>query len=99
MIKRLLLGFGGIVLLTLLYLLLWPVPFDPVAWTPDEPPPMTGEYEPNTRLSAIERLEVGLGPEDVAFDDQGRLYTGLNDGRIMRFKPGMSKPEVYSCPA
>ena len=95
MIKRLLLVFVGIILLTVLYFLLWPVPFDPAAWTPEELPPLTGEYEPNTRLSATERLEVGLGPEDVAFDSQGRLYTGLGDGRIMRCKPGVSKAEVF----
>jgi sugar lactone lactonase YvrE len=95
MIKRFLLGCAVFVFLIVLYLLFWPVPFDPVAWIPQKPPQMTGDYEPNTKLTAIERLEVGFGPEDVAFDDQGRLYTGLEDGRIMRFKPGMSKPEVF----
>lgn len=29
----------------------------------------------------------GTGTEDVAVDDQGRMYTGLEDGRILRVSP------------
>jgi hypothetical protein len=34
----------GVVVLLLLYLLLWPVPIDPVGWTPPEDPGLTGPW-------------------------------------------------------
>ncbi|MCA9431242.1 MAG: SMP-30/gluconolactonase/LRE family protein [Candidatus Omnitrophica bacterium] len=93
-IGRILVGLLGILLL---YLLLWPVPIDPAAWTPPTLPPMTGAYEPNDRLAHVERMGkgMGVGPEDVAFDDEGRLYTGLLDGRVVRFNDDGTDPEVF----
>ena len=72
------------------YLLLWPVPIDPVAWDPPAAPPLHGgPHAPNERLAAVERLVEGLGegPEDIALGPDGMLYTGLADGRIVRFVP------------
>jgi len=84
--------------LFLLYLLLWPVPIDPAAWTPPEAPELAGVYEPNTRLASVERLGAGagVGPEDVAIDSQSRIYSGMEDGRILRFQPDGSQPEVFA---
>jgi sugar lactone lactonase YvrE len=84
--------------LPLLYLLFWPVPIDPAAWTPPEAPALEGVYEPNNRLASAERLGKGacIGPEDVAIDDQGRIYSGMEDGRILRFQPDGSNPEVFA---
>jgi sugar lactone lactonase YvrE len=91
--------FAGIFLIIgiiLIYLLFWPVPISPAQWNPPEAPTLTGVYEPNTRLASAERLETGgFGPEDVAFDDQGKIYTGLEDGRIMRLQNG-SQPQVFA---
>ena len=68
----------------MLYLLFWPVPVKPVKWTPPKAPELKGDYAVNQTLSAVERLPVGgRGPEDVIFDKQGRLYTGLEDGRVV----------------
>ena len=55
------------------YLLLWPVPVDPVAWDAPEAPELTGPYAANDELADVERLAAGQGhgPEDVAIDDQG----------------------------
>lgn len=63
-----------------------------------EPPPapdLTGPYAENDRLDAGERWEIpdGTGPEDVAFDEEGRAYTGIDDGRILRFPPDGGIPE------
>jgi sugar lactone lactonase YvrE len=71
-----------------LYLALWPVPIEPVAWESPEAPEMTGPYTPNEALTRSWRLlqEAGIGPEDVAFDGEGRLYTGFEDGRIVRMR-------------
>ena len=80
------------------YLLFWPVPIDPVSWQPPEPPTLTGEYEPNSVLAAIERLEVddSFGPEDVAVDGEGRIYGGLDNGLLIRFDATGRNPEVFA---
>ena len=82
----------------LAYLLLWPVPIDPVAWTPPEAPPLDGIYAPNRALASAERLGegAGMGPEDVAVDGLGCIYAGMEDGRILRFQPDGSNVEVFA---
>ena len=101
MMKKLLLLFLSLFVLLALYLLFWPVPVDTAAWTPPAPPPLTGVYEPNTRLVAVERLGAGAGfaPEGVAFDAEGRMYAGVADGRIFRFEPDGTKPVVFASTA
>jgi sugar lactone lactonase YvrE len=72
-------------LVILAYLLFWPVPIDPVVWQPAANPGMSGPYAPNDRLSGMRLLpDVGPGPESVAIDRDGRVYTGLQDGRVVR---------------
>lgn len=85
-------------LLGVVYLLEAPVPIDPVSWTPPNPPKLTGLYRPNERLAGIQRLGqgMGVGPEDVAVDGQGRIYGGLEDGRIMRLAPDGSGAEEFA---
>jgi sugar lactone lactonase YvrE len=93
-----LVGLAGLVTLLLLYLLFWPVPIDPIAWTPPEAPALEGIYQPNRLLASVERLGegTGIGPEDVAVDSQGRIYGGMEDGRIIRFLPDGSHPELLA---
>ena len=57
----------AIPLLVLAYLLLWPVPIDPVSWTPPTDVGYTGDFAPDTRLDALQRLYLGgsTGPEDA----------------------------------
>jgi len=38
---------------------------------------------------------MGTGPEDVAVDQEGRIYTGVEDGRIWRFHPYVGRLEVF----
>ncbi len=61
----------------------------PVAWTPGPLPALTGQYEVNSRLAAAQlKFEgVGIGPEDVARGPDNIYYSGLEDGRIVRFTP------------
>jgi sugar lactone lactonase YvrE len=82
----------------LAYLLFAPVPITPAAWTPPTAPTLTGQYERNTRLSPVEKLSVGDGhkPEDVALDAQGRIYAGLEDGRIMQLQPDGTQPRLFA---
>lgn len=86
----------SILFIILLYLLLWPVPIDPAQWNPPKAPNLSGVYEQNTHLALLERLSVGgFGPEDIAFDEQGRVYTGLQDGRIIRLEND-SPPQLFA---
>ncbi|WP_218081142.1 SMP-30/gluconolactonase/LRE family protein [Anthocerotibacter panamensis] len=70
----------------LLLFLLLPSPIDPVEWTPPTKPVPTGVLTPNADLRQAQFLAQGdlKGPEDVAVDAQGRLYTGTSDGKIHR---------------
>ena len=58
---------GWLVVLGLAYLLLWPVPIDPVAWEAPEDAGYTGDFAPNERLTGVRRIGLGphVGPEDV----------------------------------
>lgn len=96
--KRFILRVGILLVVVLLaYLLTWPVPINPVAWTPPPAPELTGQYAQNSELTKIEKLSVGaFGPEDVAVDDQDRLYCGTADGQIFRFQPDGTRPEVFA---
>ena len=104
-LKRLVFLVAALVGLIILYLLLWPVPISPEAWTAPPAPPLTAQYERNSLLSTTERLSLGtetpspgagFGPEDVALDAEGRIYTGLDDGRIMRLQADGTRSEVFS---
>lgn len=96
MIKILIL-FVCLIGLIVLYLVFWPVPIDPAAWTPPALTDLTGVYKPNSSLTQIKRIGegIGIGPEAVAFDGRGRIYTGVNDGRILRFEHDGTQPQEF----
>ena len=83
---------------TLAYLLFAPVPIMPAAWTPPPAPTLTGQYEQNSRLSPVQRLNLGQGhaPEDVALDAEGRIYAGLADGQIVQLQADGTQPRVFA---
>ena len=80
---------AGLALALLLsgWLLFWPIPYDPQAWTPQPNQGFTGIFTANQQLTAITSPTgvVGEGPEDIAFSADGSFCTGLADGRILRF--------------
>ncbi len=78
-------------------LLLAPVPIDPIAWDPPEDAGFTGDFAVNDDLAGVEVIAIpdGLGPEDVEVDGQGRIYAGLQDGRILRWATPGAAPEVF----
>ena len=96
--KRILLVVLVIILAAVIYLLLAPVPIDPVAWTPPTAPALTGPYEQNNRLAPVQRLLLGDGhkPEDVALDPEGRIYAGFEDGRIIQLQANGTQPKVFA---
>lgn len=79
------------------YLLLWPVRIEPVAWTPAPDPGLTGPYAQNTPMTGLSTLltNEGLGPEDVTRDANGFFYTGMQDGRILRFPAEGDQSELF----
>jgi len=76
-------------ILLLAYLSAWPVNVDPASWVPPSAPSAIGLFAPNEALSSCEIFArtPGRGPDTVAFDAIGYLYTGLADGRIIRISP------------
>ena len=91
---------GGIALVIavfILYLLLWPVKINPAAWTPPQAPSSSGVYQENHLLTNIEKLAEGYqGPESVAIGNDGYLYTGLFDGRILRISSDGKIIEIFA---
>jgi 2-keto-4-pentenoate hydratase/2-oxohepta-3-ene-1,7-dioic acid hydratase in catechol pathway/sugar lactone lactonase YvrE len=79
---------------------------DPAPWTPPSAAKTgktvrTGKLAPNQVLDQVERWEVpgGTRPEDVVFDPAGRLYAGVEDGRIWRWPatyPGSGHAELFA---
>jgi sugar lactone lactonase YvrE len=99
--KKMKLGLGLIagVGLLLLYLLAWPIAPRPIGvFVAPEAPLLTGIYEQNNRLQAVERFGDGpcLDPEDIAVDTQGRIYAGMANGQIMRFSSDGSSVKLYA---
>ena len=94
MIRRNLLG---MVLILAAYLLLWPVPVEPVAWEAPPDEGYVGPYETNFDLQALERHDIlgRHGPEDAAIGADGALYIATGEGDILRRAPG-GEMEVFS---
>jgi sugar lactone lactonase YvrE len=112
-VRRILKWLLLVVLAVAAYLLLWPTPLDPYAWTPP-PNPGTGPDSPFRPTQDIEvraafaghligtfndkaGRPVNFGAEDVAVSPRdGRIYTGLGDGRILRIDPRGGPVEVFA---
>lgn len=79
-------GITAIFLALLAYLLLWPVPVEPVAWSSTPSEGYVGPYTPNTRLAGLERHDLlgRHGPEDAAIGADGALYVTTGEGDILR---------------
>ncbi len=60
-------------------------PIDPVRWRPPPSRPLPPP-DPHRALQIIEL--PGNAPEDVVVDTAGAIWTGVDDGRIIRIEPG-----------
>ncbi|MBX7071973.1 MAG: SMP-30/gluconolactonase/LRE family protein [Pirellulales bacterium] len=85
-VRRMFVAVVLIVALVAVYLALSPSPIDALPYDPPPRPAMTGVLAPNDKLRAADALAAGhlIGPEDVEPDGKGGVYTGLEDGRIVR---------------
>ncbi len=97
MLRKGLLGLLVILALIVLYFIAWPVPVEPVAWKAPPNPGYTGAFARNDLHKGLEFLKIGAnhGPEDVAVDDQGRIYASTHEGFIVRLQADGTKPENW----
>jgi sugar lactone lactonase YvrE len=86
-----------LLILLALYLWLWPVPISALAWQPPTFRGYVGPHERNQRLADLQLVSLApeVGPEHIAFGPDGRLYTGLVSGVVMRMNPDGSDVETY----
>lgn len=98
MLKKIAAGGAALAAALLLYLLLWPVPIEPVAWEPPPNPGYTGPHAENQRLQSLEALAIGdhHGPEGVAVDAGGRIYVATHEGWIVRLASDGTSPERFA---
>jgi len=79
------------------YLSLWPVPIDPVAWAAPAAPGYNGVHAVNTKLAGLRLISLGTeeGPEHIVIAKDGKLYTTVASGNILRMNPDGSAQEVF----
>lgn len=69
--------------------LLSPSPIDSEAWQAPEPRSLSGPLAPNEILQQADLLALGevYGPEDTTVSQDGLIYAGTQDGKIIRVRP------------
>ena len=97
-VKRAGWGVGGAVVAVAAYLAAWPVPIQPVAWTAPAAPGYQGVHAPNQRLAQLNIIDLKgeVGPEHIAFGKDGKLYTTVLSGNILRMHADGSGQEVFA---
>ncbi|BBB63614.1 hypothetical protein UNDKW_5341 [Undibacterium sp. KW1] len=96
-IIRLLLLVIALIAILAAYLLLAPVPINPVAW---QATPFAGYSPPharNEKLAALKTIDIGeeTGPEHIAMGPDGKLYAAVTSGAILRMQSDGSQREVW----
>lgn len=88
----------GILLISALYLLLWPVPIDPVGWDAPADAGLVDPFESNDILQRAGLIDLGdhEGPEDVTGGADGMVYAATADGAIIRLSPDGRTIEVFA---
>ena len=80
------------------YLLLWPVPVQPVAWHAPKAPGYQGPHAVNDKLSQLTFLDLHgeEGPEHILIGPDGKLYTTVASGKILRMAQDGSAQEIFA---
>ncbi|NJM44298.1 MAG: SMP-30/gluconolactonase/LRE family protein [Brachymonas sp.] len=97
MLKKILASAIALLALLAAYLLLWPVPAQPVAWQTPSPAPYVGAHAVNTKLANLLRIDIGseTGPEHLAFGPDGKLYAAVASGAILRMNADGSERSSF----
>ena len=95
--KKVGLAAGVILLLLVAYFVFWPVPINPVSWNAPMPLGYVGPHAVNTKLANLKIIPIGadVGPETIAIGKDGKLYTTVASGNILRMNPDGSAQEVF----
>jgi sugar lactone lactonase YvrE len=69
-----------------------------VAWTAPAAPGYTGVHAVNTKLAGLNLIALGTeeGPEHIVIAKDGKLYTTVASGNILRMNPDGSAQEVFA---
>jgi sugar lactone lactonase YvrE len=88
-LRKALIAAAVLLLAAIAYLLLAPVPVQPVAWNAPEDPGYSGPHSQNNRLASLQHLAIGgeTGPESIALGPDGKLYASVASGAIVRLNP------------
>ncbi len=87
-----------LVALAALYLVTWPVPITPVVWDAPTAPGYTGPHAANNKLAQLQVIDLQgeVGPEHIQFGPDGKLYTTVLSGNILRMHADGSGQEVFA---
>ena len=88
----------GLLLILLAYLVLWPVPIDPVSWDAPVDVGLVDPFDANDSLRKAKVFDLGTheGPEDVAGGPDGLIYAATAGGVIIRLRPDGNGVEVFA---
>jgi len=95
--KKIAIVIVAILLLLAVYLTLWPVPINPVIWNAPPSTGYVGLHATNSRLTNLKIISIGaeIGPEHIVIAKDGKLYTAVASGNILRMNPDGSAQEVF----
>ena len=96
-VKKIAALFGVISLALVAYLSLWPVPVEPMVWSASVAPVYVGPHVVNTKLANLNHdlAWQRRGPEHIAIGRDGKLYTAVVSGGILRMNPDGTAQEVF----
>ena len=80
------------------YLALWPVPVEPVSWLAPPVPGYQGPHAENRMLAKMQVIPLGQeeGPEHIVIGPDGKLYTTVASGNILRMATDGTGQEVFA---
>ena len=89
---------GVLMLMLCGYLLLWPVPITPVTLPVPVQPGYAGPHAVNARLANLQVIDLKgeIGPEQIVFGPDGKLYTTVASGNILRMNADGSEQRVFA---
>jgi sugar lactone lactonase YvrE len=84
--------------LAVAYLAFWPVPIEPRAWHAPAFAGYAGAHAVNERLAELRLVSTAphVGPEHIEVGPDGKLYTGVLAGAILRMNPDGTGEEVFA---
>jgi len=86
--------------LSIIYLLLWPVPVDPLAWKAPTSEGYVGAVQKNNELKDLSFIDLNgeTGPEEAAALKDGTLYVSAHSGKILKVDIETKSVSVFADP-